>query len=323
MTGAYEELIQTGRAGPVALRMLLDVGRQSVRARNYPAPHGDGAWSEDDVAELVHEMVLACSQGASFVDTLLSAAADEQSLRAVVAHRIMLAFSNRSRETDTGHLTVRIRKLLRASDQFTLQPDGRWQATGVIDPANGAGHSSAESLLRAAFAVPDIKVTRWSELSERRAPFAAKSDLERLCAAVITAAGGSIADVELIKILADYFGLRPGTVSVADAESDIAPSAAPDPATNAVADSFVQLIWEQLNDDERRMLPWLSDSLSQAALALNIGRTTAHGLRLSTRTIIIRALGLRADAEPIDLSNDEAELVLTQLQILASSGESE
>ena len=310
---AFDELRQTGVAGEQTLAMVLAVTRQTVRSRNYPDPDGKGFWNDDDLAELAHEMVLACSNGQSFVDTALAAATDENSLRSVIAHRVGIAFADRSRESDTGHLAGRIRKLLRANPNgFNEVRPSFWCPSGhavdaQVDPAR-------EDLLRAAFAVPDVKLTRWSVEAERRSPFASKDDLERLVLAILRAAGGPVHERELIKVLADYFGLRPSSVAI-DQVTDFAfPDQGKSPEEEVENTQYADMIWEQLNTDERAVLPWLEESVSDTAAGLSLGRTRTHNIRTSARAIIARALGLDADGNPQHVSAADAFTIVQMLQ---------
>lgn len=311
---AYEELVRTGVAGPGTLQMLLEVTLQTVRARNYPDPGRTGAWSDDDVAELAHEVVVACSGGRSLVDTLLTAATDENSLRAVVSHRVRLAFADRSRKTDTGHLSRRVQKLLsEGPDLFTQVGQGSW---ALVSPEQGeaAGPPTFEDLLRAAFAVPDVWLTRWSVSAQRRSPFASKQDLQRLVTAVLVRVGGPLSERVLVKVLADYFGLQPGQVSIDEQGSALDPAATTDVATSVENEILVDAIWIQLTEYQRTVLPWLEDSLSSTADALAWSKTRTHNIRTAARTVIVRALALTPDGRSERMSAAEAAGVVQQLQ---------
>jgi hypothetical protein len=308
---AFDELKYSGVAGQQTMEMLLTVTRQTVRARNYPDPASKGFWDDDDLAELAHEMVLACSSGQSFVDRLLAASTDEDSLRSVVAHRVGIAFAERARETDTGHLAGRIRKLLRANvtDFVEVRPSFWAPSVGA---ASVPSDPSRDGLLRAAFAVPGVKMTRWSAEAERRSPFASKDDLERLVLAVLHAGGAPVHERELIKVMADYFGLRPDSTPIDDVTDHAFrdDSQAPDAAVENA--EYADFIWAQLSSDERTVLPWLDESVTDMAAGLGIGRTRAHNIRASARVVIARALGLSED--PQDVSAADAFAIVQMLQ---------
>ncbi|WP_159540041.1 hypothetical protein [Aeromicrobium sp. 9AM] len=318
---AFDELQQTGMAGEQTFEMLLGVTRQTVKARNYPAPDGKAFWDQDDLAELAHEMVLACSDGQSFVDTVLAASTDDDSLRAVVAHRVGVAFAERARDTDTGHLVGRIRKLLRANTtDFNEVRPSFWSPAGA--GVTTEADTSREDLLRAAFAVPGVKLTRWNAEAERRSPFASKADLERLVLAILRAAGAPVHERELIKVLADYFGLRPNSVDIDDVTDFSFQDDGQSPAQEVENSQYADMIWEQLTADERTVLPWLDDSVTDMADGLGIGRTRAHNIRASARVVVARALGIDAEGNAQHVTVGDAFVIVQMLQERAADAAS-
>lgn len=321
---AYEEMVATGQAGPQTLRMLLDVTAQTVRSRNYPDPGRLGRWTQDDVAELAHEVALGFCGGTTFVDALLSTAVDENSLRAVASRRVRTAFADRSRKTDTGHLANRVSKLLTAStDTFTPLPGRRWAlATDAVSP-EGPGTVEAtavpfDDLLRAAFAVEHVVLTRWSEDADRRSPFASAADLSRLLEAVLERAQHPLGETTLVKVLAEYFGLNPDHVPLDSPGTVVKPTPAPDTAAQAVSAVLADVIWGQLTEDERAIVPYLEDSLSTAAQQLGWSKARTHRVRTATRTVLARALHLDVPAPTAHDAIAGAE-VLQHLQQLATT----
>lgn len=295
---AYEEMVATGQAGPQTLRMLLDVTAQTVRSRNYPDPGRLGRWTQDDVAELAHEVALGFCGGTTFVDELLSTAVDENTLRAVVSRRVRTAFADRARKTDTGHLSNRVSKLLTAfTDTFTPLPGRRWAlAKDAVSPSVEATAVPFDNLLRAAFAVEHVVLTRWSEDADRRSPFASAGDLSLLLEAVLERAQHPLSESTLVKVLAEYFGLNPDHVPLDRPGTVVEPTPAPDAATEAVSAVLAEVIWSQLTEDERAIVPYLEDSLSTAAQHLGWSKTRTHRVRTATRTVLSRALHLDVPA---------------------------
>ena len=317
---AFEEMVSTGVAGQATLDMLLEVTAQTVRARNYPDPAGLGRWSADDVAELSHEVVVACSDGRTFVDTMLSSATDEGALRSVVARRVRMAFAQRSRKTDSGHLAGRVAKLLRDDAvTFTLVVGQAWTLTHMNLDAGESDAVTFEDLLRATHAVPGVRMTRWSAGAERRSAFASREDLTRLVTAALTAAGQPVRQSVLIKVLSDYFGLDPQRTSMDVSELPFELSDFSDAADEGESAVVSDMIWVQLNEDERAILPWLEDSLSDAATALGWSKTRAHNVRTAARTVLARAMQLSAVGVSELMTAGEAASVLRRLQERAAS----
>ncbi|WP_311208438.1 MULTISPECIES: hypothetical protein [unclassified Aeromicrobium] len=315
---AYSELINEGIVGPSTLAMLMSVGRQLVESRNYPDPDEKGHWTDNDVAELVHDMVAAESQTVSFVDDMLASSVDEDSLRRVVAHRVAIAFAERARATDAGHLSGRIMKLLKDPDNPFVDIGAGWWSDTPNREAD-LTTSSRDDLLRAAYAVPHVRFTRWNLDSERRAPFAPKDDLERLVTAIIDAAGGRVHKNELIAVLKLYFGLRPETVDIDD-DSHVfdLPATDPDASASSDAQRWADFIWTQLEPDARRVLPYLEDSATDIATATGLGRTRANNMRREVRTVLTRALGLET---PQSVSREIAAHAIHLLQERATDAE--
>lgn len=298
---AYEEMVATGQAGPETLRMLLEVTAQTVRSRNYPDPARRGRWTQDDVAELAHEVALGFCGGTTFVDAVLSTAVDDRTLRAVVSRRVRTAFADRSRKTDTGHLANRVTKLLTAApDVFVPLPGRRWAL--AKDVTAGAEQDSSEAtavgfddLLRAAFAVDHVTLTRWSDEADRRSPFASAQDLSRLLEAVLARAEQPLPETMLVKVLGEYFGLSPDHVPLGNPDAVVEPVPSPDAASQAVSAVLADIVWAQLSNDERLIVPYLEDSLSTAAQQLGWSKTRTHRVRTAARTALARALHLDAD----------------------------
>lgn len=292
--GAYQEMVSTGHAGEATLNVLLEVTAQTIRSRNYPDPTGRGWWTPDEVADLAHDLVAACSQGRSFVDTMLTSCADEASLRVVLSRRVRNAFADRSRRTDSGQLAVRLAKLLASEPgKFTTVGSGMWSLTtaGMEFDDEGDEYDFVD-LLRAVHSVPSVRLTRWSAQAERRSPFASKDDLVRLLEAILARAGRALPQTVLVKVLAEYFGLKPthASLDVPNAALDVKDSS--DTAAAAEASVVADLIWVQLGEDERAVLPWLEESLSAACQALGWSKTRTHTIRTSARTVLARALEL-------------------------------
>ena len=176
-----------------------------------------------------------------------------------------------------------------------------------------------EDLLRAAFAVPGVWMTRWSAAAERRSPFASKDDLTRLATAVLSRAGQSVQESVLVKVLANYFGLDPAQVSMDAPEASLEQSGPMDVASAVESALVADAIWVQLTEDERAVLPWLEDSLSNAAQELGWSKTRTHNVRSAARTVLARALQLTGHRTPEQMSAADAADVLLHLQERAAS----
>ncbi len=338
---AYDELAELRDAGPQVLRLLLDLTRAVVRRRNYPDPAGRGFWADDEIAELANETVLQCSRAGGFAAHLLEHATDEETLRRVLARRIRNADADLSRKTDVGHLSTRLHKLLRGDDAFvevagmpdtwTLAeptPSAEPGRSELVEAPAGSEAVGFEDLLRAAHAVPGVRLVRWRPELERRSPFAEHDSLVRLATAVLAAAPRPLQHATLTSVLADYFGLVPGLVSMATTPGELIEGQAIHPVTGspdeAGADALAQLVWDQLSDTERVMVSYLEESLQTAADQLGWRKTYTHTVRSRTRTVIAIALGLQDDPdgrmEPevsLDLHIGEAAQVFEHLLLLA------
>jgi hypothetical protein len=304
----FGELV-SGTVGPTTVDMLTAVAGQTVRARNYPAPSGNDAWDTDEILELVADMVAACSDGKSFIDEMLADATDDESLARIVAHRIGIAFAERSRDSNDGQLARRVSRLLREnSTLFHRVPDTQsW--THDLATVDLEADTDEDNLLRAAHAVPNVRWTRYNLDSEKRSPYAPKDDLERLATAILERAGAPVPERTIIKTFAGYFGLRPTNFSI-DEEDTFDVSSGTDPSDDAAVKTMADFIWAQLDDQERAIIPFLEESLDKLRDNFSITRHRADSLRISTRTVIARALGMDSNTAPEDIPSNAPEVFI-------------
>lgn len=304
----FEELV-SGTVGPTTVEMLADVARQTVRARNYPAPSGNDSWGTDDILELVADMVAACSDGQSFIDEMLADATDDGSLARIVAHRIGIAFAERSRDSNDGQLSRRVSRLLRENATLFHRIADANSWTHDLATVSLEADTDENHLLRAAHAVPNIRWTRYNFDSEKRSPFAPKEDLERLATAILERAGAPLPERIIIKTFAGYFGLRPTNFSI-DEEDTFDMSSGTDPSDDAAVNTTAGFIWAQLDDQERAIVPFLEESLDKLRDEFGITRHRADSLRTSTRTVIARALGMDPKTAPEDIPATAPEVFI-------------
>lgn len=292
----FEELV-SGKVGPATKKMLMTVGAQTVRSRNYPAPSGKDYWEEDEVAELVGDLVVSCSDGRSFIDEMLADSIDDESLASIVANRIGIAFAERSRDSNDGQLARRVSKLL--NDNKTLFHRVGATKFWTRDPSTAGDETDVthDDLLRAAHAVPGVRHTSYNVNAERRSRYASKDDLERIATSILGRAGAPLHERVIIKVFADYFGLRPTNISIDENDDFDVAARDTNPGDAAAATIQADSIWEQLDDEQRLVVPYLEDSLTEIANELGIKRHRADSLRTSTRTIIASALGMTKPAD--------------------------
>lgn len=289
MTGAWRELMDTGRLGPSGVALLYDVVRKVVAFKNLPPPDGLPTWTPDALTEAAHD-VFAHRKGPERLVSLANRSTDEMSFRRQLYTLVSNDLSSLNRRTERGKLLERLRDVVRAMPDVE-QSDKKIKLAGIA--GNDQGTRFDELVAAASRVVPVIP--EWDSLSAHSPPMADRPSLEAMIRVTLETAGSWITMGDLTAVLAVRLGVHDTPVHRDDDGWErIAPVSYLDPGIEVgTADAAARLL-AGLTVREQMVLPFLDDSATGIASATGLGRTTAYKAAETARFKVRQFL----DAEP-------------------------
>ncbi len=293
---ARQELLTTGRLGRAGAELLYTTVRAVAIARGFPPPVGQPIWDEVAVQATAHDFL----QGARGAKRLLDVAVrstDERSFARLLGRAVQNHLRDVARATDLGKLIVRVKEVLRSTDDFVAvaAPGGeRWAARGgsrepsIVPPDE----------LSAATKSIEVVVPRWTS-ETRDAPLADRDSMVRLLTAILSAASGTVTAVEIAHAITARLEHRRAPLTVELDAGGVRSEqlvVGTDPETTTLAAMRATQIFNDLSDRERIMVATLDLSVRDLGLLVSTGKSQAALLR--QRLIDRVAEELRDDDDP-------------------------
>jgi uncharacterized protein YigA (DUF484 family) len=276
--GPRQELVEDRRLGPAGAELLYRAVRSVAVARGFPPPEGHSRWDDGAVQDVAHEF-LDGERGQRRLSAIILASTDEESFEALLNTAVLNVHRDRGRRTDFGALVLRVTEILSDEPQFRRDrtDPARWTLAAGRDGASSAPPTALE---RAAEAVHDVQVPRWSS-AVRRAPLADRATFVRLLTAILTAADGSATPADLARACERRLDGRAAPLAV---EVDVLeflgadPTAAPteDDALNGIV---ALQVFDALSERERLLLATFSLPVRSAAAKVGVGHSQTAVLR--------------------------------------------
>lgn len=288
---AFDELHDLEYLGPACLALINKLIREEARRLPVLAP--PAGWQKADLEDLLGEFL--ADRLKPVTANLLALATDDDSVGKLLRTSIRRWLIDQSRKTAVVSLGRSLESVLADSDAFETVPAdevgaGRWRLSGsTVQPWSGP----FDGLVEAAYAVPNIKIPKWSS-ETRRAPVADRTSIEAVIHAVLSDAAGSMEVAHLVEVFTSRFpvALDPVVVSLPDdAGSQITadPHASPEEIVlarddEARAASAGAEIVAMLSPLERRMIAYL-DCPGEIQTLVGCGRSQAyhHATRLKEK----------------------------------------
>lgn len=276
MSGARQELLDTGALGPIGIELLYKTVRQVVRNRNLPPPPGMPAWTSEELTEAAHDVF--AERGPQRLLNLAARSTDEASFRAQLWRTVVNDLISRGRRTERGRLTERVKDVLPHVPGITQQA-GRVRLTD----ATGAGFPRFDDLVQAAAGV-QVNVPAWDPTSDRNPPIADRDSLVAMIKAVLSVAPSGLSMTELVSALAVRLRVydMPDQMEISLLDQ-VAPPAMEDPAGLAEDREAGARLLAHLTPHEQMVLPYLDESATVVARQTGLGRTKAWQTANSTR----------------------------------------
>lgn len=286
--------LRAGYVGESFVKLLYRQVAIVAKVRRFPPPEGYRAWNADAVKETSHEFL---AEG-DYWRTIIGLAARADNEVALEKHLSVIVrnyLRQRGRKTVIGKLIRRLGTVLGDDDRFVVVPEGQ-SGAGNFALSGGPTEEYAgnpDVLDEAARSVREVTVVRWSPEARREGPVADGPSLRALCAAVLEAAGGSLAPATLAFVIADRLGVDPQGVPAALPVEDI-----DDLATHGLAsalhatgngsegeardlerEEIVAAMLDQLSDRERLVLAWLHEKVRVIANRTGLPVSTAGAVK--------------------------------------------
>lgn len=275
--GPRAELLATGALGSAGVGLLYTTVRQAVRLRRLPPPPGAPTWTPDAVMEAAHD-VIASRNGPARIALLAARSDDEASFRSQLFTLVLNDLASRARRSARGRLSERVKDIVAVMDDVHAT-HGRLILDGVAD---GQAASFAD-LAEAAAKVP-VTVPRWSDQARRHAPEADAASMQALVRAVLGRVSAGLPHSELVAVLAQRLGVHDGPAPVDQGVLEmLAPPAAADPASEAVAAIGAEALLAQLSVEQQMVLPYLEEPVRAVADATGLRRSKAWQVTQATR----------------------------------------
>jgi hypothetical protein len=276
---ARSELLASGRLGEAGASLLYDIVGLVGVAHRFPPPDGSTSWDASAQQSVAHDFLGSPRAPKRLLDIAVRSV-DDRSFEGQLEKAVLNHLRDEARSTDLGKLIVRVKELLRATDDFVVVPlagEDRW----AVDGAPSEPSTRPERELAAAIRGEDVVVPRWAS-STRDAPLADRETFVRLMRSVLLTACGSLTARDIAAVLATRLDHRrvPLTVELDSAEGLSEPAdPTADPASSTLSGLRAADIFGVLSDRERIILANLDLNVRELALIIETGKSQAAQLR--------------------------------------------
>lgn len=281
--GPLAEIRASGAVGSLTARLVYDTVRAVARRRRFPPPDDHDSWGEDAVTEVAHEFLVDSATGGTLsagrLARLVAEATDEASFERLLHKTVLNYLRQDARGSARGAVLEQLRHALKRVDGVVKTASGAWALEPHRDSLEFSGDPSV--LVEAAYAVEDVKYGRWSS-DTRRSPLAESESLRRVLRNVLTVAGAPIPESVFIDVAIARFPLavEPAPIEFKDDQNSRS-----QPAT-AEARATAQVIWDQLDGDERVLLAVPELPVREVAEVFGMSKSAVGRHRQSIKRII-------------------------------------
>lgn len=276
---ARDELLATGRLGVAGAVLLYDIVGLVGVAHRFPPPDGSTYWDDAAQQSGTHDFLESPRTPKRLLDIAVRSV-DDPSFERQLEKAVINHLRDRARSTDLGKLIIRVKEVLRATDDFVGIPragEDLW----TIEGAPGEPSATPIRDLAGAIRREHVVVPKWTSAT-RDAPLADRDTFVRLIRSVLLAAGGSLTARDIAGAIATRLDHRrvPLTVELDSAEGFSEPAdPAADPASRSLSDIRAAEIFDGLSDRDRIIVVNLELSVRELAFVIETGKSQAAELR--------------------------------------------
>jgi len=277
-------------------------------ACRFPVLMPGDTWQQADLEDLLGGFL--ADRVHAVTAMLLAQAGSEASMGRLLRRSIRHWLIDQARKTSAGALRRTLETVLATTDTFGQVPsgeagEGRWRLSGTSVPP-WAGRT--DDLVKAARAVPYVRIPRWSSTS-RRPPVADRASIVAVAHAVLKAAAGSMEIAHLAAVFLARFPtvVDPPVVLLQD-QHDVTARAeelTPEEQVIAAEDELTAGVRAaevagMLSPVERQLVPLLADVPSiQEVLGCGRSQAYQHAKRLKEK--LEQLIGVGEDVRAVGL----------------------
>ena len=269
VVGVREEVAAGGVGQP-----FVDTCRTAARVvtRSRRSPTGAESWLDEDIDDLINETIDRVTTAK--VVLAANGAHNDAEFFGWLKRVLRTSLDDRARHTPLGRVIRAMDDALREdSDQFCTE-NGFWRLRS--DNRQPAWPDGQAALVATAWTVATATV-RLSPSATKTPPMAARRDIRAVCATVLELSG-PLTKADLGRVLAERFGV---VFQERLGYDDLDDNSSPPWAASSTSDAFnlsddrgaARWMYEQLTEDERRVLRLVLDHASIRDLASALGCT--------------------------------------------------
>ena len=275
------------------MEMVIKAAEALGRSRRITDPSGNRDWSAEDVNDLVSDFF---SKPSRLLDLAVETN-DGAHLRAKLQTTLERLAIDRFRRTPVGTLRDRIKRRLRKRTDVADVSPRHWALVDHVEQDHWGG---AEADLNEAVSNVPVAPPPWGTDADRESPATDTASLDAVCTRILDVAASPVERTTLLRVACRRI-LTDGAPVGLEVETDDGETfelpLADDMAEDAGVALVAEIIWNDLDDDERALLAdlWVSSRVLE--------REGAFGLKHSA----INARQNRLEAKLVDLINDLPE----------------
>jgi hypothetical protein len=280
--------------------LVLRTAVAMARMRKVVPAHG-GAWTLEDVEDLVSEFFADLTR----IGDLAVKAVDDRALKASIETSLMRVSIDLFRATPLGVLMRRIDRRMKERPDVISVPPNHWAL--VAHAGNPHWAEGEDALVAAAASVSISDPPPQSPEGTRRTPVTDTASLDAVCMAVLGRAGAPVERKECRRVIAHRILPQQRAESLSSVEHGQLDRYVPDPSKGSGSGAVLaRAIWDNLNNDEKTLLPDLIASSraleAEGVLGLRKSALDARQQKLSRK--------LRELLEGFDEQEDAARCLL-------------
>ena len=276
MSTVIVDALRLGDWNQQVLTLITESLEAGIRFRHIPSINGHVEWNEEDYRDLLGEF-MARGRGPARMVQLAVKATDDEHLGRLLNVTVRNFLTDLAREDPLPKLYRTLRPIV-ASMPDVVADKVHACCTSCVDREPWQREKNDEPLLSAAKQV-NVAPPVYGEKAEREGPPTDRDSFERLCRAILEVAQCPVPMFTLTRVVAQRLQIRyRWDDGLPEKRESLRPLVASTTPISPLAFVFATGIWEQLDDDQRRLLPFLDEGgrAASAESGISLGKSAAQ-----------------------------------------------